>query len=162
MSVLFFAETSCASPSSIFAGAKITRNHGAFLRFADINKSVKHSSASRFRRMFARNEQTSRRGEACAFKGNSALTKPINPARIFSSFCLFFFKQEKEGSQYPNLPVRLSSFSTQSATSYTVYSFSFSRTTTFSIPALMTCLLHIMQEQVPGIRSPDLTSMQAI
>jgi hypothetical protein len=37
------------------------------------------------------------RGEAHAFKFTSALTKPINPARIFASFCLFFFQKEKEG-----------------------------------------------------------------
>jgi hypothetical protein len=70
--------------------AKITRNHGAFLRFADFSlsakrcahmnkafraysafadniKSVNRSIASRFRRMFASCEQTSRWGEARSF-----------------------------------------------------------------------------------------------
>jgi hypothetical protein len=36
------------------------------------------------------------RGEARSFGLWFALTKPINPARIFDSFCLFFFQKEKE------------------------------------------------------------------
>ena len=41
MSYELFSKTSCASPSSIFAEAKITRNRDAFLRFADFSLSAK-------------------------------------------------------------------------------------------------------------------------
>ena len=122
MSLLMRTQTSCASPCPIFAKAKIARNHGAFLWFADFllttkwyapinkslraysafadgEKSVKRSHASRFRRMFVSDEQTSRRGEARTFGFIATLTKPINPARIFDSFCLFFFQKEKEDEE---------------------------------------------------------------
>jgi len=103
-------------PEPLFAGAKITRNHGEFLHFeyflssakwceiiskavrafgafADLEKSVKRHYASRFRRMFARNEQTSRAGRGANFRAFRGTDKA---AKAGEAFCLFFFQKEKE------------------------------------------------------------------
>jgi hypothetical protein len=47
--------------------ALINKSLRAYSAFADREKSVKRSCASRFRRMFVSDEQTSRRGEARTF-----------------------------------------------------------------------------------------------
>jgi hypothetical protein len=112
LSVLPFAKSSFASPCPIFAGAKIARNHGelkryinfllptkqcatiiktirAYSAFADNRKFVKRSLASRFRRMFARNEQTSRAGRGALFRIINSTDKALN-RQGFYSFCNFF------------------------------------------------------------------------
>ena len=112
-------------PEFDFCFAKITRNHGAFLRFADFLWSanghvpfysyadLRYEQILRIKRHIISTESVlwlSKRMERVDIflfwlKSLAAFfaliykhaPSPINPARIFSSFCLFFFKQEKEG-----------------------------------------------------------------
>ena len=66
----------------------------AYSAFADLKKSVKRYFTSRFRRMFAKHEQTSRAGRGALFWFFFVLSKPINPARIFAFFATFFSKKK--------------------------------------------------------------------
>ena len=61
----------------------------AYSAFADHKKSVKHSLASRFRRMFTRNEVNITAGKGALFYALLALTKPDTSCRDFCFFATF-------------------------------------------------------------------------